>query len=202
MIILSLLILKGTHSRTLHTFANPNFIFIGNTRRSHNSMSDNAFEEKVGDFLSKDVNRQMSETSSKIDKSAANDTRLCKMILVCLNCRIRKVLESPTAGIIRSNNEVIFKYNLILSRLLQSGEINIDTKFSELIKILENTSIMKRMLGCGHMLAKYVFEDFLSRQYTERAKRHKHNENSSIDAKCFRKVAKEHEGDEKEEGEV
>lgn len=196
------LLLRDAHSCRLHTFANTEFCFYWDTCRSHNYMPDNAFVEKAGDCLSKDVNKQISETSSKIDNRDANDTRLSKMTLMCLNYKIRKAMALHTARCMPSSSEVISRYNWTLSRLLQSGEITTDTNFSELVKTLENSSIMKRMLCHGHMLAKHVFEEFMNRQCTDRAKRHKQNENSSINAKYPRRDIKEHEDDEREEGEI
>lgn len=165
-------------------------------------MSSNAFIEKTEGCLSKDVNKQASKTLSNVDDRNTDNVRLSKMILMCLNYRIRKAVEFHTARTLSSIREIISKYNWILSRLLQSGEITIDTSFLELVKILENSPIMKRMLCCGHLLAKHVFEEFLNRKCTERAKRYKHNENGSINVKYFTQDIKEHQDDEKEEGEI
>lgn len=189
--------LLGVHTKQAAYIARP-VLFYWHTCRSHNYMPDNACVEKAGSCLSKDVGKQISEA----DNRAANDTRLSKMTLMCLNYKIRKAVELHTARCMPSNSEVMAKYNWTLSRLLQSGEITTDTSFSELVKILEDSSVMKRMLCHGHVLAKHVFEEFLSRQCAERAKRHKQHENSSTNARYPRQDIREHEDDEREEGEI
>ena len=88
----------------------------------------------------------------------------------------------------------MIKYNWILSNLFQNGEITTDTSFSELLKRLEKSSTMIRMVRFGHVPAKSAFEEFLNNQRAERTKKLKRTESSS-NTNYSRKPSEENEND-------